>query len=368
MSAARPLLQVENVRKIFGSTQVVGGVSFSLDRGEIGCLLGPSGCGKTTLLRIIAGFETIQGGSVEIQGRTVSSPGTALPPEHRAITMVFQDYALFPHLTVIDNIRFGIRNQPPPKREARMKEMLALVGLGKEAGRYPHELSGGQQQRVALARALAPAPSLLLLDEPFSNLDALLRDRLTVEVRDILKELGTTALMVTHNQFEAFSVADKVGVLFGGKMQQWGKAYDIYHRPASLEVASFVGDGSLVTGTVIGPGQVQSGLGLLEGNLSLPCESGCKVNLLIRPEDLLHRENARIKAKVMHKSFRGPNILYKLELPNGEFCQALVSSHHNHAIGELIGIVPEVDNLVVFQKEQPGSLPNPQTDYPVAAS
>ena len=363
MSTERPLLHVENVSKAYGTNQVVDGVSFSLNRGEIGCLLGPSGCGKTTLLRVIAGFETIQGGSVEIQGRVVSSPTRDLPPEQRAITMVFQDYALFPHLTVIDNIRFGIRSQPAPQREATVKEMLALVGLSDAARRYPYELSGGQQQRVALARALAPAPDLLLLDEPFSNLDAMLRDRLTVEVRDILKKLGTTALMVTHNQFEAFSVADKVGVLFGGKMQQWGDAYDIYHRPASLEVASFVGDGSLVTGTVIGPGQVQSGLGLIKGNLSLPCESGCKVNLLVRPEDVLHRENAALKAKVIHKSFRGPNILYKLELSNGEFCQALVSSHHDHAIGELIGIAPEVDNLVVFPNEEQGALASLQSTY-----
>ena len=172
--------------------------------------------------------------------------------------MVFQDYALFPHLTVSANICFGIRKVAPKERKARLHELLSLVGLEDAEHKYPHEISGGQQQRVALARALAPKPDLLLLDEPFSNLDALLRDRLTVEVRDILKELGTTALLVTHNQHEAFSVADKIGVLFEGKMQQWESAHGIYHKPATLEVAKFVGDGNLVPGKVIGPGRVQS--------------------------------------------------------------------------------------------------------------
>lgn len=345
-----PLLQVEQVCKSFGTNQVASEVSFSMTKGEIGCLLGPSGCGKTTLLRVIAGFETIDKGQVQIAGKIVSAPNLSVPPEKRSIGMVFQDYALFPHLTAIQNIAFGIRSKSVRLRKEKVKTMLELVGMADAANKYPHELSGGQQQRVALARALAPEPELLLLDEPFSNLDSLLRDRLTVEVRDILKELDITALMVTHNQHEAFSVADKIGVLFYGTMQQWGNAYDVYHRPASLEVATFVGDGVLVTGRVTGPGQIESGLGLLKGNLSLPCESGCEVDLLVRPEDVLHVENAQVQAKVVHKSFRGPNILYQLELSSGEQCQALVSSHHNHTIGEYIGIFPEVDNLVVFPR------------------
>lgn len=345
-----PLLQVEQVCKSFGTNQVASEVSFSMTKGEIGCLLGPSGCGKTTLLRVIAGFEAIDKGQVQIAGKIVSAPNLSVPPEKRSIGMVFQDYALFPHLTAIQNIAFGIRSKSVRLRKEKVKTMLELVGMADAANKYPHELSGGQQQRVALARALAPEPELLLLDEPFSNLDSLLRDRLTVEVRDILKELGITALMVTHNQHEAFSVADKIGVLFYGTMQQWGNAYDVYHRPASLEVATFVGDGVLVTGRVTGPGQIESGLGLLKGNLSLPCESGCEVDLLVRPEDVLHVENAQVQAKVVHKSFRGPNILYQLELSSGEQCQALVSSHHNHTIGEYIGIFPEVDNLVVFPR------------------
>ncbi len=346
-----PLLQVENVTKSFDSTPVAHDISFFLNKGEIGCLLGPSGCGKTTLLRVVAGFESIQSGAVHINGQQVSSPGLDLPPEKRSIGMVFQDYALFPHLTVAENIAFGISRRKNGEKVNKVARMLELVGLTEAGRKYPHEISGGQQQRVALARALAPEPKLLLLDEPFSNLDALLRDRLTIEVRDILKELGITALLVTHNQHEAFSVADKIGVLFNGRMQQWDDAYDIYHRPANLEVATFVGDGALLSGTVTGQGELSCGLGVLEGQLSLPCDSGCEVDLLVRPEDVLHIDDAEIQATVLHKSFRGPNILYQLELPSGERCQALVSSHHNHKLGEKIGILPEVDNLVVFPKE-----------------
>lgn len=350
MKPEKPLLYVRQVNKSFAANMVADNVSFSLMRGEIGCLLGPSGCGKTTLLRVIAGFEDVQSGSVYIDGNLVTDEKTAIPPEKRSIGMVFQDYALFPHLTVGANICFGIRNLSGNDRKSKLTELLALVGLEATENKYPHEISGGQQQRVALARALAPQPDLLLLDEPFSNLDALLRDRLTGEVRDILKELGTTALLVTHNQHEAFSVADKIGVLFNGKMQQWDKAHGIYHKPATLEVAKFVGDGTLVTGKVIGPGRVQSGLGILEGDLSLPCDSGCEVDLLLRPEDILHIDDSSLRAIVKHKSFRGPNILYQLQLPSGEKCQSLVSSHHDHGIGESIGIEPEIDNLIVFPK------------------
>ena len=340
------LLEIRGVSKSFGSMQVVRDISLSLGTGEIGCLLGPSGCGKTTLLRIIAGFETIGEGSVAINGSIVTDCTRVLPPEKRGIGMVFQDYALFPHLSVEDNIGFGV-----PARQQKNKVVpyyLELVGLEEVRRAYPHELSGGQQQRVALARALAPDPALLLLDEPFSNLDVTLRERLTMEVRDILKESGTTALMVTHNQFEAFAVADNIGVVFEGGLKQWDSAYNIYHRPATLQVATFVGDGAIVKGEVAGNATITCGLGTLSGNLSLPCENGCSINLLVRPEDILHDDRSAIKAKVVHKSFRGPNILYTVELATGEECLSLVSSHHNHGLDEFIGIKPEVDNLIVF--------------------
>lgn len=351
MKDEKSLLIINDVYKAFDKEDVVKGVSLELMKGEIGCLLGPSGCGKTSLLRIIAGFEDIHHGEVIIAGQQVSSHLTMVPPEKRNIGMVFQDYALFPHLSVKENIAFGIHNSKRNEKQKIVDYLLDLVGLEDTGKAYPHELSGGQQQRVALARALAPEPALLLLDEPFSNLDVTLREKLTVEVRDILKEAGTTALMVTHNQFEAFSVADSVGVIFDGSIRQWDSAYNIYHSPKTLDVATFVGDGAIIQGKILGRDKVSCGLGELTGDLLLPCDSGSHVDLLIRPEDILHDDHAQVKAKIIQKSFRGPNILYKLELPTHEPCLALVSSHHNHKVGEMIGIIPEVDNLVVFPRE-----------------
>lgn len=342
------LLVITDVYKAYGQKDVIKGVSLELMKGEIGCLLGPSGCGKTSLLRIIAGFEDIHHGEVVIAGQHVSSQMTMVPPEKRQIGMVFQDYALFPHLSVEENIAFGIQKSRRSEKQKIIDYLLELVELEETGTAYPHELSGGQQQRVALARALAPEPALLLLDEPFSNLDATLREKLTAEVRDILKKAGLTALMVTHNQFEAFSVADTVGVIFGGSIRQWDSAYNIYHSPQTLDVATFVGDGAIIRGKVTGRDKVSCGLGELTGTLSFPCDPGCRVNLLIRPEDILHDNHAPVKAEIIHKSFRGPNILYKLALPTQEPCLALISSHHNHTIGDSIGIVPDVEKLVVF--------------------
>lgn len=341
------LLQVNNVSKSYKDIPVSKDVSFSLAKGEIGCLLGPSGCGKTTLLRVIAGFEKIEKGEVLIHNRLVSSVNKAVAPEHRSIGMVFQDYALFPHMTVFENVSFGIRQLKQSIKRERVHDILSLVGLAEISNKYPHEISGGQQQRIALARALAPQPDLLLLDEPFSNLDAVLRERLSIEVRDILKELGTTALLVTHNQHEAFAVADKIGVLFNGRMQQWDDAYNIYHHPQSIEVATFVGDGTLIKGTIAKDGRIDCALGSLDGMVCLST-TGDQVNLLIRPEDILHIEDGELTAKILHKSFRGANILYKLELQSKEECLALVSSHHDHKIGQSIGIRAEVDHLITF--------------------
>jgi len=348
MQGETPLLQVDDLSISFGREEIIKGVSFTLDEGEIGSLVGPSGCGKTTLLRAIAGFEDIEEGNIRLGSETMNSTDTRVAPERRNVGMIFQDYALFPHLSVNENISFGLKQKSRKERSRIVARLLDLVGLSGAASAFPHELSGGQQQRVALARAIAPEPKLLLMDEPFSNLDVTLRDKLTVEVRDILKTAGITALMVTHNQFEAFSVADSVGVIFNGSIQQWDSAYNVYHRPANLEVATFVGDGAIIRGMVDAPRQVSCGLGELTGDLSLPCESGCHVDLLVRPEDVLHDDHSMVKARILHKSFRGPNILYKLELPTQETCLALVSSHHNHKLGEYIGIVPEVENLVVF--------------------
>lgn len=215
-------------------------VSLTLEKGCIGCLLGVSGCGKTSVLRAIAGFEPLRSGAIYLGNTTLSNGKHNMPPEQRQVGMMFQDYALFPHLTVRKNIAFGLRRLPPGQRDARVAELLAMVGLEESADRYPHELSGGQQQRVALARAMAPEPELLLLDEPFSNLDVDTRERLAFEVRDILKATGHTAILVTHNQAEAFAIADRIGIMRQGQILQWDTPYQLHNQPVNGFVAEFI--------------------------------------------------------------------------------------------------------------------------------
>ena len=242
------LLEVINTEVGYGGAPVVCQVSFELEPGRIGCLLGPSGCGKTTLLRAIAGFELLQGGEIRMRGQVVSHAGWSLPPEKRRVGMVFQDFALFPHLKIGENIGFGLRHLSERERRARVQTLLGLVGLPEYENAYPHQLSGGQQQRVALARAMAPRPELLLLDEPFSSMDAELREQLAREVRDIIKEEEITALLVTHDQYEAFAMADEIGVLNAGKLMQWDSGYNLYHRPGNRFVADFIGQGVILPG------------------------------------------------------------------------------------------------------------------------
>jgi iron(III) transport system ATP-binding protein len=345
-------LEVKNISKAYNGKCVINSLSFELQKGHIGCLLGESGCGKTTVLRCIAGFEPIQSGFIFIDGALVSSSTNRIPPENRRLGMVFQDYALFPHLTVRKNITFGLKRMSKQKQNHRVIEMLDLVGLIGDAEKYPHELSGGQQQRVALARALAPNPDILLMDEPFSNLDVTLRERLSIEVRRILNELGISVLLVTHNQNEAFAMADTIGVMKDGYIEQWDTAYNLYHRPKSQYVADFVGEGVLVQGKVTAEDEVQTQLGLLKGRFSYPCRNGCPASVLIRPEDIIYDDDSPYKAKILRKNFRGANILYTLRVQGDENVLALVSSHHNHSIGQEIGIRPQVDEIVLFEAGQ----------------
>ena len=345
-------LEIKMISKAYRDKCVINALSLDLHKGDIGCLLGKSGCGKTTVLRCIAGFETLQSGTIRLDGSIMSSPIKSVPPENRRLGMVFQDYALFPHLTVQKNISFGLDRISKYDRSLRVKKMLDLVGLTDDSEKYPHELSGGQQQRVALARALAPNPDLLLMDEPFSNLDVALRERLCIDVRNILKELGISGLLVTHNQHEAFAMADMIGVMKQGALEQWDSAYNLYHRPKSRFVADFVGEGVLIKGQVTAKDEVNTELGKLKGRFSYPCRNGCPADVLIRPDDIVHDDNSPLKAKVLNKRFRGANILYTLQLQSDEKVLALVSSHHNHSIGQKIGIQPQVDEIILFEGGQ----------------
>ncbi|WP_148714962.1 ABC transporter ATP-binding protein [Chitinolyticbacter meiyuanensis] len=344
------MLNVQDITLRYGAKTVVEALSFHLAEGEIGCLLGASGCGKTTVLRAIAGFETVAAGRIVLGGQTVADQEASVPPEARQIGMVFQDYALFPHLTVAGNIGFGLTRWPRAEREARLNELLALVGLEGQGERYPHELSGGQQQRVALARALAPKPRLLLLDEPFSNLDVELRERLAQDVRAILKAAGTTAILVTHDQHEAFAVADAVGVMAGGQIRQWASPYQLYHEPADRFVADFIGEGVFLPGRVTGPQCVEIELGQICRTVPIHCGANCDVDVLIRPDDIQHVDASPIQARVVAKAFRGAEFLYTLELASGARVLSLVPSHHNHAIGEMIGIEAEIDHVIAFAR------------------
>ena len=341
-------VDVRHLEHAYGTHRVVRDLSFTLPQGAIGCLLGPSGCGKTTVLRCIAGFEPVQGGSIALSDRIVSAPGRILPPEARRIGMVFQDYALFPHLDVAANVGFAFGRRPDAGQRQRVQAMLDLVGLGGAGAKFPHELSGGQQQRVALARALAPAPDLMLLDEPFSNLDIDLRERLSVEVRSILKATGITAILVTHDQHEAFAIADVIGIMNEGRIEQWDPPYDLYHQPNTRFIADFVGQGVFLRGVVAGPARVVTELGDLDTGAPLLAADGLQVDLLVRPDDIVHDDAAPWRAEVAAKAFRGADFLYTLVLPSGSRVLSLVPSHHNHAIGEKIGIRLAIDHVVAF--------------------
>ncbi len=334
----------------------VDGVSLGLRTGDIGVLIGPSGCGKTTLLRAVAGLEPVAAGEIKMSGTVIGSAQVNLAPEKRRIGMVFQDYALFPHLDVRHNVGFGIHHWPKPERRARVAEVLDLVGLTGSEKRYPHELSGGQQQRVALARAMAPKPQLLLLDEPFSNLDVDLRERLAHELRSILKAAGATALFVTHDQLEAFAIGDTIGVMSEGKLHQWDDAYSLYHRPATRFVADFIGHGVFAPATIRqidGQVKVQTPLGDLTDVLECPLPSAYpngECDVLLRADDIVHDDHARVKAEIIRKAFRGSEFLYTLRLQDGQLLMAHVPSHHDHKLGEWIGIKAEVDHVVTFER------------------
>ncbi|HEX2505623.1 MAG TPA: ABC transporter ATP-binding protein [Gaiellaceae bacterium] len=303
------MIRLRGVSRRFGAVRAVERADLEVGRGEFVALLGPSGCGKTTLLRLIAGFERPDEGTVELAGRPVAGPAW-VPPERRHVGMVFQDYALFPHLTVAENVAFGV---PREGRVRRVAETLALVGLSGHAGRYPHELSGGQQQRAALARALAPEPAVVLLDEPWSNIDPLLRASMREELAGILRGAGVTVLLVTHEQEEAFSVADRIALMQDGRIEQTAAPEEIYYRPASRWAAEFVGTANVLRGRV-GGGRVETAVGSFDVGGTNGHEA---VDVLVRPELLELTPDPCGEGEVVARQFRGHDVFYEVRLGDG---------------------------------------------------
>lgn len=345
------MLELQKVNHSYGDVQALRDVSLRLEEGRIGGLLGPSGCGKTTALRCIAGFEKLSNGAILAGGIELNNTALHLAPEERRIGMVFQDYALLPHLTALENVMFGLHQRPAPERRSVAAQFLKRVGLDGYADRYPHELSGGQQQRVAIARALAPEPRLLLMDEPFSNLDVDLRQALGQEVRALLKQLGATALVAMHDHHDAFAVADDIGVMRAGRLLQWGSAYELYHRPTDRFVAEFVGKGVWLRGTVLAGDQVETALGVFRGRMTDRCEAGTRVDVLLRPDDVVHDDASTLQANVLGKQFKGSEFLYEVQTADGTRLLSSVPSHHDHPVGEPIGIRLETDHIVVFERD-----------------
>lgn len=344
------LLDIEKLSLCAGQECVLKGMSLTVHVGEIICLLGPSGCGKTTTLRAIAGFIQPTRGAINLANETVASPNIMMPPEKRQVGMIFQDHALFPHLSVRENIAFGLDKLDKTTQIERVKHYMQLVQIQALADKYPHELSGGQQQRVAVARALAPHPRLLLMDEPFSNLDVNLRKQMQWQLQEVLRKEGITAIIVTHDQEEAFAMADRVALLSDGRLQQIGSPYNLYHEPANRTVASFIGLGSFMNATVQDPHHLETEAGIITSSEAFSWPVGHKVELLLRPDDILPNPDSPLKATVVHKVFKGAATLYCVELKRGTPLEVIFPSHFDYNIGDEIGIDVEADHVVAFEK------------------
>ena len=338
-------LAVDQIDISYGKTQIVHQLSFNLYEGDIGCLLGPSGCGKTTVLLAIAGFLNPTSGEIAINDEVMCNAQGIVPPEKRNIGMVFQDYALFPNLSVSDNICFGIKHWSTEQQKQRLTELLDLVAMAELADAYPHQLSGGQQQRVALARALAPKPTLLLLDEPFSNLDVELREQLAREVRHILQQEGISAILVTHDQHEAFAMADDICVMDKGIIQQQGSANDLYHQPANEFVANFIGEGVLLSATVSEQNTLTTALGELGYSYLAEPEAGGHIDLLIRPEHVTIDSNGPFTAVVRERVFRGSHHLYTLEFADGTQLLSLQAGTVIHDKNSQVRVSLQMDSI-----------------------
>lgn len=349
------MLKVTNIQCQYDHQPVLKDISFQVGKGEICALLGPSGCGKTTILRAIAGFHSPSKGSISLDDKILNNNHITVAPELRQIGMVFQDYALFPHLTVQENIAFGITKLKKQQQQQIIDTLISLIKLEDTTRRYPHELSGGQQQRVALARALAPNPKLLLLDEPFSNLDIGLRRHLNIEVKEILKQYGTSAILVTHDQEEAFAFGDKIGLINEGHLQQWDTPFNLYHHPKNRFVANFIAQGYLIPGTIIDANSISTELGILTDKRRHNWREKGSVDVLLRPSDLALSDSHGINVKVLRSIFSGNSTLCTLQLPSGSLLEALLPSHRDYPIGDSLKIKATVSDLTAFSNDEPPS-------------
>ncbi len=348
--AGTPVLELRDVTCAYvAGRPAISNISLSAYQGEILCILGPSGCGKTTTLRVIAGFEPVREGELYLGGTRVAAPGLLVPAEQRRVGMLFQEYALFPHLRVSANIAFGLQHLTRAQRSPRVHQMLALTGLVGLEQRYPHELSGGQQQRVALARALAPNPVILLLDEPFSNLDPDMAGRMRQDLHDLLKRTKTTALLVTHDHEEAFAMADRVAVFKDGRLEQFDTPETIYHEPSSPFVADFVGQADFVPG-VVRNGTVVTEIGEFPNHVGF--RDGVQVVVMIRPDDL-HVVPAKDRgARILTRQFRGSENLYTVRLPSGRLVHSSESSTSVYAEGTPVELHVVATHTVLFEQHE----------------
>lgn len=361
-----PLLILDSVTFRINKKVLLTEISFRLAEGKIACILGPSGCGKTTLLRAIAGFCSLSSGSIEFAGSTIATGKSVLPPEQRHIGFVFQDNALFPHLTVRKNVAFGLAALSSLERCERVDYLLELISLKSKADKYPHQLSGGEQQRVALARALAPKPRLILLDEPFSSLDSELRETLAFELRSLLNRENTTAIMVTHDINEAFALADEIGVMSEGVLQQWGSTQDLYDKPQNRFVAEFITQGSFLPGELV---ITESGhtISTELGSVEVPQDTGYeysraenseKVDVLITAANLKLDPESEYKVEIVEKYFRGSHLLYRVKLvgtvsneggsKKNNTLPLLADKQDDLALKSLVGVRIDIKKLIFF--------------------
>tara|TARA_B100000945_G_scaffold320425_1_gene330467 strand:- start:6 stop:1076 length:1071 start_codon:yes stop_codon:yes gene_type:complete len=351
-------LEINNATFIASEKNKVNNVSFTIkDQGEIVCLLGPSGVGKTTILRTIAGLQDLKSGEIKLKGNLISSERYNLEPEKRNIALSFQDNSLFPNYKVIDNINFGKKRSNGNISALNVDEIINLLSIEPILNKFPHQISAGEAQRVSLARSLMSKPDLLLLDEPFSNIDQSLKEEIQISVKKLLKRINLTTIIVTHDSYEAFSMADKCGIILNQELKQYDLPYNVHHEPNSMDVANFLNKGIFIDVKVIDSECAvhrlkHDELGEIRGKLSNNFPSGSKVKLLLQPEDLIHDDQSKLKLEVVDRKFRGTNFIYTLKTKKGEHLPVFVHSHHihQHEKSEQFGVKSPIyiDHLVCF--------------------